>query len=354
MADEKIEHLSLSRLRLDPDNPRLPEHIDRDPKAMLEYIARTSSIAELMTAIGQHGYFPGEPLIVVPKDKNYTVVEGNRRLTALKLLQEPEQLPKISSIQTAAADAKNKPDTIPCIIFKSRGEIINYLGYRHITGIKQWEPLAKARYVAQYFDTQTAKREKAEDRYRAVARSIGSQVPYIRRQLDGIAVYRLIEHEGFFDIEGLDEENIAFSLLTTCLGYESILNFVSESSDPYLHADKLKKARIKELTKWLFEKDEEGETRLGESRNIKRLALIVESDAALKELRAGGDIDDAYAKTRGLGDDFSEILVSIERLIAKAVSMIALVDLEDSQSRRIRNIAKQAKALEKFDQDQDE
>jgi hypothetical protein len=352
VADDKIQNLDISQLRLDPKNPRLPESLERDQDSMLRYIARTSSIAELMTAIGQHGYFAGEPLIVVPGEKKkYVVVEGNRRLTALILLRDPDQLGKVRSIQTAAADAEKKPDNVPCIIFESRDEVVNYLGYRHITGIKQWEPLAKARYVAQYFDTQTSKKDNPESRYRAVARSIGSQYPYIKRQLDGMAIYRAIEREAFFDIDGLDEENIAFSLLTTCLGYESILNFVSDVSDPYLHPAKLKKPRIKELTQWLFEKDEDGETRLGESRNIKRLAVIVESAAALKELRAGADLEAAYSKTRGLADDFTEVLVNTERDIGKAVSMVALVDLDDSHRRRILNISKQAKALEKFDQE---
>jgi hypothetical protein len=45
------------------------------------------------------------------------------------------------------------------------------------------------------------------------------------------------------------------------------------------------------------------------------------------------------------------VLVNIERHIARAVSMVALIDLDESQRRRIVNIAKQAKALEKFDRE---
>ncbi len=39
-----------------------------------------------MLSIGQQGYFPGEPLLAVKSNGNYIVVEGNRRLAAVKLL----------------------------------------------------------------------------------------------------------------------------------------------------------------------------------------------------------------------------------------------------------------------------
>ena len=123
---------------------------------MLRYIARNTSITELMTAIAENGYFPGEPIIVVPREaRGHSVVEGNRRLVALKLLSDPSLYPKNTRVREIAENAKNRPDTVPCVIFDDRAKIVNYLGYRHITGVKQWEPLAKARYIAQYFENET-------------------------------------------------------------------------------------------------------------------------------------------------------------------------------------------------------
>ena len=54
---------------------------------MLEWLLRDASILDLMRAIGEHDYFSGEPLLVVSKSsKNgyFVVVEGNRRLCAVK------------------------------------------------------------------------------------------------------------------------------------------------------------------------------------------------------------------------------------------------------------------------------
>lgn len=344
MSQTKI--IDLDDLLLDELNPRLPTTVGKKQAEMVTYIARTTSIAEIMTAIAENDFFPGEPLIVIPgKPGKYIVVEGNRRLTALKLLQDPTLYPKSRKIQEIAEYADYKPDCIPCVIFDDRDDVINYLGYRHITGVKQWEPLAKARYIASYFDDHTDTSDEPAARYVQVARGIGSQGPYIKRQLDGLAVYNQIEQKGYFEIAGLDEENISFSLLSTAIGYESVLNFVSDVEDPYVSPKKLKSDNVKHLTHWMFEKDASGATTLGDSRNIQKLAVILDDPRAVESLLAGDSIDKAYGETRGIDDDFTAVLSVTENSITRAVSMVALVDMDESHRSRINNIFKQARFL---------
>lgn len=341
--------INLNELVLDEQNPRLPSTVGRQQSAMINYIARTTSIAEIMTAIAENGYFPGEPLIVVPgTNGKFIVVEGNRRLTALKLLQDPALYPKSRKIQDIAASADHRPDIIPCVLFQDRKEVVNYLGYRHITGVKQWEPLAKARYIASYFDELTDNAELPARRYAEVARGIGSQGPYIKRQLDGLAIYNLIEQEGFFDIDGLDEENISFSLLSTAVGYESILKFLSNGEHAYIDTNHLIIENVRYIARWMFEKDSEGSTILGDSRNIQHLALILADPDAIASLKAGDSLEKAYALTKGMSEDFTTVLSATESLITRGVSIIALVDLDDSHRGRISNIFKQARFLRSY------
>lgn len=151
MAEGNIRTISINMIQLDEHNPRLPTTLGRSQKDMTLYIARNTSITELMTAIAENDYFPGEPIIVVPdKTGGYTVVEGNRRLTALRLLKDPSLYPRNARVREISENAKYRPDTVPCVIFDRREDVVNYLGYRHISGVKQWEPLAKARYIGQY------------------------------------------------------------------------------------------------------------------------------------------------------------------------------------------------------------
>tara|TARA_B100000678_G_C18199039_1_gene498664 strand:+ start:308 stop:1363 length:1056 start_codon:yes stop_codon:yes gene_type:complete len=338
--------IGLEDLLLDDANPRLPLTVGRSQQDMVEYLARTTSITELMTAIGKNDYFPGEPLVVIPgSGDKHVVVEGNRRLAALRLLADPELYPKSRKIREASEEAKFKPNVIPCVVFQSREDVVNYLGYRHITGVKQWEPLAKARYIAAYFDNHTDQKSDIGARYLQVARGIGSHWPFIKRQLDSLAFYNLVEKKGFFEIENLDEENISFSLISTALGYESILKFVSESEHPYVEDKKFCENEVELLTRWFFEPNDKGETRLGDSRNIKRLAIIIADQEARTSLVEGDSLNRAYSLTRGVADDFLEILVNVENNISRAVSMISLVDIDESHRSRVSNIFKQARSL---------
>src|SRR5690606_34699276 len=98
-----------------------------------------ASLIELMLAIGKNDFFPGEQLLVVEtKDNNYKVIEGNRRLSAVKLLNKPDLVSvQKTKIQQVIKEAEFFPKEIPCLIFDKEEDIHNYLGYRHITGIKE-------------------------------------------------------------------------------------------------------------------------------------------------------------------------------------------------------------------------
>ncbi len=342
----KTENLDLKDLLLDERNPRLPTTIGRKQEQMVQYIARTTSISEIMLAIAENDFFPGEPLIAIPSTNGkYIVVEGNRRLTALKLLQDPSLVPKSRKIAEIAQEADYRPTVIPCVIFSNRSEVVNYLGYRHITGVKQWEPLAKARYIASYFDEQTDLKGSPFDRYTDVARGIGSQAPYIKRQLDGLAVFETMEANSFFDIPGLDEENVSFSLISTAVGYESVLEFVAKSQHPFITKDAIRKKNVEYISRWMFEQDSDGATVLGDSRNIQKLAIILESKEATQALKEGDSIEKAYGLTRGISEDFAGILAAAENIVTRAVSMVALIDIDESHRTRIGNIFKQARLL---------
>ena len=88
---DTISNVKINDLLLDLENLCLLESVDRDQQSMLDHIAETTTIEELMEAIAENNFFQGEPIIVVPDQKNkgkYLVVEGNRRLTAVKLLND--------------------------------------------------------------------------------------------------------------------------------------------------------------------------------------------------------------------------------------------------------------------------
>src|SRR3989338_9008124 len=82
--------LSVTNLHLDAKNPRLGREVSgRAPREIIQYLFDHDKAYEVAELIAKHGYFPSEPLIAVWEDNHHVVVEGNRRLAALKALREP-------------------------------------------------------------------------------------------------------------------------------------------------------------------------------------------------------------------------------------------------------------------------
>lgn len=353
-----IKFVKLTELVLDEENPRLPESVPRDQQSMLNFISETTAIEELMDAIAENGYFPGEPLIVAPntKDKNtYVVVEGNRRLTALKLLQDPANCSKPGSRMTEiAVQAKNRPTDVPVVVRPTRSEVLPYLGFRHITGVKQWEPLAKARYIEQLFEL-TPKTDAPKIRYGAVARAIGSRRDHIKRNLDALAVYKEIKDNDFYAITDLNDESIKFSVLSTALADERIGNFVGVSKlddsgtfqqqDPIINPGNLHSAAIREITRWLYEKDLKGKTRVGESRNLRYLAAVIHNPKSLSAFRNNSPLKIAYQLTSDITQDFVGLLYSAEGALTEAASMVATVEYDDDAYQTARRILENIKLI---------
>jgi hypothetical protein len=299
---------------------------------------------------------------VIPHPKNdgeYVVVEGNRRLVAVSLLHDPNECEKPSSqIVEVAKNAKYKPKELPVVVQAKREDVLPYLGFRHITGITEWEPLAKARYLEQLFGL-TSKTNPPSDRYADVAKTIGSRRDAIKRSLDALAVYRVIEDSKFFGIEGLDEESIKFSVLSTALADERIGEFVGtaktvgkgeekerEPTDPIVNKQVLKKSQIEELSRWIFEK-KDGETVLGESRNLRQLAHVVAASKALAVLRKGSTLAYAYRFTVGINEDFVEHLYTAQGALSQAASMVANVAANEEAQKVASDVFQSARHVAK-------
>jgi len=121
MSKNKYEWLikktprSVDQLRLWAENPRLnPEETHLTLKDFAEDLTLDSAdkddFYELIKSIVQDGFVPADPIVVWKNDENdkYYVAEGNRRVTALKLLREPEKAPK--SIRSFIRNESNKID----------------------------------------------------------------------------------------------------------------------------------------------------------------------------------------------------------------------------------------------------
>lgn len=344
----RIDKISIDKLHLDhANNPRLPLKVAGASDAeILDYMVMDANVLELMASIGEKGFFYGEPLLVVkqPKDKGYVVVEGNRRLSAVMLLNNPTLCKvKQKALLAVAKAAKFKPHDLPVIIYNSRDEILNYLGYRHITGIKEWDSLAKAKYLHQLFEK--SKELDDDSKCRELARIIGSRSDYVKKLLCGLSIYGSIKEDGYYGIKGL-EDSISFSLITTALGYNKLIEFLGLESSEELFPKTINKPHLKELTMWMFSK-EGGKTRLGESRNLGWLADVVGNDVALKEFRDGTSLEVAFYFSEGAKESVLKAIGEAYKYLDLAYKYAKEVTLDPEDQKQLDRVIKTAQAIKK-------
>ena len=85
------EQVPVAELRLDARNPRIQrtgERLSQDE--ILNILWREYSVDEVAWSIARNGYFPHEALFAAEEDGALVVIEGNRRLAAVRLLREPD------------------------------------------------------------------------------------------------------------------------------------------------------------------------------------------------------------------------------------------------------------------------
>lgn len=148
----------VSSLVLDLDNPRLGYLSEvRTQSQALQLLIKKERVYELAKKISEEGYFVGEePIICIEKDKK-VVLEGNRRIAALKLLQNPvKYLPPIKAkiLQKNIIDNNIVVDRkIKCFIAPNR-ILANPIIYERHRGdaVQKWRTGNQYAFVAKMYE----------------------------------------------------------------------------------------------------------------------------------------------------------------------------------------------------------
>ena len=149
--------INVTSLYLDSRNPRIP-HVAGDTKQrdLAAQLIEHDKVYELAKDIAEQGYFPTEVLIGVEEGGRKVILEGNRRLAALKLLLSPEFAPSKYQKRFQALHARVAPETISkvrVVFAPSRDEAAPIIVKRHtVTGVKRWERSQQAQYLREFVD----------------------------------------------------------------------------------------------------------------------------------------------------------------------------------------------------------
>jgi hypothetical protein len=174
IPDGESKDLEPQLLLLDPENLRLLERVDAElTKVPVKLIGQKSiqdklcqvisedplfDIKSLASSIAYNGFLKHERLIVAKYDGDkYLVLEGNRRLTAVRYLIKKHG----PSFEGLADNVRQSLQTLPCFVLVgqpigSSDEVLKgyrraseiYIGMRHLMGAEKWQPASRYEFQA--------------------------------------------------------------------------------------------------------------------------------------------------------------------------------------------------------------
>jgi len=153
-----IKRRFISTLHLDAKNPRLGRQtIARAPREIIQYLFEHDKAMDVAQSIATRTYFQNEPLLAIKENGQLVVVEGNRRLAALKALREPGLLEgsmyrKIERLSRQVEDP-NDIVRVPVTLAPSRKATDRLLAGRHIgTPVMAWQAENRASFILDKLD----------------------------------------------------------------------------------------------------------------------------------------------------------------------------------------------------------
>lgn len=300
------EFVAPSRLRFDLDNPRFIDGQFSDEEDVIEHLVNEADVNELVQSILSAGYVDYEPLIVLKK--NNTVLEGNRRLAALRLIENEGLRQKLRFVLPDIDDPQDLPETVRVRYVKDRSEARSFIGFKHINGPFKWDALAKAKYAAEWFN------DGAD--IATISRTLGDGHNTVRRLVNGWYALQQAQADGF-DASKISKRNFSFSHLYTALTRASVRDFLGVgdedlSNPPHKNPiPKSHRGQLGQLMSWLYGQEQKNEPTLIQSQNpdLNVLSKVLAHPEGKKMLLAQRDLHVAYARVEPASTRFEDALM---------------------------------------------
>ena len=316
--------IDVDQLAFDARNPRLAEFSEspiQNEMEIMKILWDTEDVHELVLSITASGFFRHEPLIVVEEAGKYVVIEGNRRLTAVKVIRDPEVARQVgANVPSVPSDLLDGLDRLPCLV-DTREDTWRYLGFKHVNGPAKWGSYAKAKYISWVF--QIFNQPLLE-----IARQIGDNHNTVQRLFRGLMVVEQAEGWGVFHREDRWNRHFSFSHLYTGLSYPGISSFIgvvaAEAEEPNpVPADK--KEELGELCVWLYGSKLKDARPIIRSQNphLRQLDAVLGNRSAIANLRNTRNLQASFTASRPASNRFEESLVAAMENLREARAMLS-------------------------------
>ena len=336
IAPARVAKVPTEFLEFDPDNPRLAEDGDSHPTdaEIILALADTADLAEVVQSIASNGYFDIEPLIGLRLGNKWRVPEGNRRLAAIRILQNPA-LAKGTGVSVPAISPEHLQTLREVSVYavRSKDEAREYIGFKHINGPHKWEALAKARFAADWY------RSEPGVTIEKIARRLGDEHDTVARLVNGMFVLDQAKEVKIFELsDRYPGRRFAFSHLYTALTrpeYRAFLGLGDEwrMDKPQpgpVPAKHLKDLRL--MLRWLYgsKSDDLRPVIASQNPDIKNLAAVLGNPRARAMMVTRNNLAEAYASVAPKASRFESALINARQEAETALSVITGFDPGDA------------------------
>ncbi len=293
--------------------------LSEDEKAVILW--RDMAAEEIANSIAQHGFFTHEPLFAEQDKSRFTVIEGNRRLAAVKVLLSSKLRGTVHADDLPRLNAKEKTalQQLP-VILTTRKKIWHYVGFKHVNGPRPWGAYSKAEYIARVHNDLKVPLED-------ISRQIGDGHSIVRRLYRGLMALEQAEESGVFDRKDRWSKRFFFSHLYTGLGSKGIQTFLSITEENSYKRNPVRRKKVGnlgELCVWLYGSKSGNKEPLIRSQNpdLNSLAEALQTETGTDALRAGLPLQ--VAVDAGKGDEriLREAMASAKHSLHTAVGTV--------------------------------
>lgn len=339
-----------SVLEFDKENPRMVEFNSSNISEadLIKLLWKEMAIDELVMSIVALGFFEHEPLYVMAKEKSdhYVVLEGNRRLAAIRSILNPELVSGTKMDKFVPQITNELKDSlenrIPVIVLKSRQDAWRLLGFKHVNGPAKWGSYAKAKYISEVHNTFNVPLDK-------IAEQIGDTHKTVRKLYQGLMVLEQARAQTEFSLDDIKTPRLYYSHLYTAIGYEKFRRFINipddfESPNP---VPRTHLRQLREVMDWLFGSKKRSVDQLVRTQNpdLRHFVEILDNDMSVAAMRAGRSLEVAYDLSIDETDALKDAFVKIKLAMEKASSKMGGYDGDESLLRQAGTIAQLADSI---------
>lgn len=318
-----VQWLKPRDLYLDPQNPRIAGHdfgVD-EQLDILEWLWKNKAVNELIDSIATSGFWYHEELFACEEGGKRIVIEGNRRLAAVKILTDTEIRSKLGIAARALTPEVAESLRLLPVLVQPRREIWEFIGFKHVNGPQAWDSLAKAQYVHRVHHEFGVPLTE-------IAQTIGDRHETVARLYRGLLVLEQAREQGLFESEDAAQKKFPFSHLWTALGYTSVQKFLGVTGESLLNRSPVpqeKREELQNLLEWLYgsrKKEIEPKIRR-QTPDLRELAESIEMPKGVQALRAGLPLSAALEAR--LGDErlFQDAMAKAEEQVRNAKRFVA-------------------------------